>query len=84
VAVVALEKLLDGYSGIAHPKWRAWRRKEGLDDLPTEFADVLEHVMSFADPVLTGEARGSTWQPTARVWLNQLASKAHRVAEPGP
>ncbi|MEO7124142.1 MAG: nucleotidyl transferase AbiEii/AbiGii toxin family protein, partial [Lacisediminihabitans sp.] len=38
----------------AQPKWRAWRaRVHREDDLPLEFAETLEAVASFVDPVLT-------------------------------
>ena len=41
-----------GYGEVAQPKWAAWRRKEGVDDISEELLDdqvalVAEHL----DPV---------------------------------
>jgi hypothetical protein len=44
-----LREILDGYPAIAQPRWAAWRRGQGLDDrLPSQSADVLDHVIIFA------------------------------------
>ncbi|HZM81527.1 MAG TPA: hypothetical protein VFC19_37865 [Candidatus Limnocylindrales bacterium] len=37
---------------------------------PTDFAAIVSAVAAFADPVLTGQARGAVWQPAGRAWLN--------------
>jgi hypothetical protein len=51
--------------------WLTWHRKQQLPDtVPTDFAKILGAVASFADPVLSGQANGSTWQPGVRAWLN--------------
>jgi hypothetical protein len=64
-----LVEVLDGYAALAQARWAAWRRKQLLDDrLPASFADVLDAVTSFADPVLTGTAAGRHWDPTTRMW----------------
>jgi hypothetical protein len=52
----------------AQPKWRAWRTRVGrVADVPEAFAEVLDAVATFADPLLNGTATGN-WNPTTRVW----------------
>lgn len=47
-----------------------WRRKQGVDGAayPDDFAMVVAQVIEFADPLLTGSARGRTWNPHTRTW----------------
>lgn len=69
VALAALEDVLDGYAAKAQSRWAAWRRKQRLDDrLPSSFHDVLDAVVSFADPALTDGVAELLWDSTARVW----------------
>jgi hypothetical protein len=59
--LLPLREILDGYPAIAQPRWAAWRRGQRLDDRPpSQFTDVLDHVIIFADPVLTGTAGDAT------------------------
>ncbi|MGI5950903.1 MAG: nucleotidyl transferase AbiEii/AbiGii toxin family protein [Brooklawnia sp.] len=52
----------------AQQKYRAWRnRSHREDELPEVFADVLAAVAGFADPVLSGSAKGQ-WNPASRTW----------------
>lgn len=52
----------------AQQKWRAWRARSHREtELPTTFAEVLEAVAAFADPVLSGAASGR-WTPSTRSW----------------
>ncbi|MBF4766848.1 nucleotidyl transferase AbiEii/AbiGii toxin family protein [Nocardioides agariphilus] len=64
----ALERALVGYAELAQTKWAQWRRKLKLDQLPAEFADVLTGCIELVDPVLRGEVRDKTWDPSARSW----------------
>lgn len=69
VALAALEDVLDGYAAKAQSRWAAWRRRQRLDDrLPSSFRDVLDAVVSFADPALTDGVAELLWDSTARVW----------------
>jgi hypothetical protein len=68
VELMTLDEVLDGYADLAQGKWAAWRRKQRMDHLPTMFADVLDDVVSFADPVLRGQVAGRTWGPVDRRW----------------
>ena len=67
--IVPLVAVLDGYAALAQQRWSAWRRKQLLEDrLPAAFADILNGVIAFADPVLTGAATGRNWDPAQQAW----------------
>ncbi|UOX99989.1 nucleotidyl transferase AbiEii/AbiGii toxin family protein [Blastococcus sp. PRF04-17] len=68
VQLQPLKDVLEGYELIAQTKYAAWRRKHSRDELPEQFADLLDAVIAFADPVLTDGATGGTWQPARRGW----------------
>jgi len=69
LALAPLAETLAGYDAIGQQRWSAWRRRQLLDDrLPTQFAEVISAVIHFADPAITGKARGRTWQPTNANW----------------
>lgn len=52
----------------AQPRWVAWRNRANWDhDLPPLFADVLNSVACFADPVLE-KASSSRWNPRTGSW----------------
>lgn len=71
-----LASILTGYAELAQPRWAAWRRKQQLEQrLPTQFADVLDAVIAFADPALAGRVTGLTWHPDTARWA-QLALPA--------
>ena len=69
-----LREVLAGYPAIAQPKWTAWRRKQKLDGIPADFADLLEDFFGFADPALAGDVTDMTWDPSTAVW--QSATQA--------
>lgn len=49
--------------------WSRWLARTGLaDDLPARFADALDEVMAFADPVLEGRVRDANWDPAEGTW----------------
>lgn len=65
-----LAETLDGMGDVAQSRWSAWRRKQRLaDTTPERFQDLIDEVVAFADPVLSGAVRGREWQPAARGWL---------------
>lgn len=69
VTLAPLAQTLDGWADTAQPRWATWRRKQGQSDtVPAEFSETLTAVITFADPVLTGQAPGATWNPVHRVW----------------
>ena len=69
VTLESLTGALAGYAEFAQGRWANWVRKQRLDDrLPTELADVLAEIRHFADPVLSDEVDGRTWDPAERTW----------------
>lgn len=68
VQLARLADVLDGYAALAQGKWGAWRRKQQMLDQPEQFNDLLQAVIAFADPALTVQVRGLTWNPTSRQW----------------
>ena len=68
VQLARLADVLDGYAALAQGKWGAWRRKQQMLDQPEQFNDLIQAVIAFADPALTGQVRGLTWNPTSRQW----------------
>jgi hypothetical protein len=72
VALGSLADALDGYAEFGQRNWVAWCGKFQLTDvLPAAFADTLDALCAFADPVLTDALVGAaTWEPTSRMWLD--------------
>lgn len=69
VELVPLAVALDGFAAAAQPRWRAWRRKQRLDDrLPERFDLVLVAVADFADPAVQGAVGDRTWGAEFREW----------------
>ncbi len=68
VRLSLLDEALAGYAGIAQAKWRLWVRKQQLTDrLPEDFAIVLQDVINFAGPAVSGAARRQMWVHAQRV-----------------
>lgn len=67
--LLPLAEVLDGFGSLAQSRWGQWRRRSNSDHLPEQFEPILQAVIAFADPVLTGEADGPTWVPEAEKWL---------------
>jgi hypothetical protein len=68
-AVLApLTEVLDGYAELAQPRWTAWRRRGGSDQLPEQFGTVLDTVVKFAEPPLLGQVNSMTWTPGTGTW----------------
>ena len=53
VTIRPLAQILDGYADLAQAQWSGWRRRQALDTTPEAFAELLDQVVSFADPILT-------------------------------
>jgi predicted nucleotidyltransferase component of viral defense system len=69
VRLSTLSTVLDGYGDIGQQKWLAWRRRQQLEDrVPEAFAAVVAAFVSFAEPVVNGDALGRTWHPGSRSW----------------
>ena len=68
---VQLDPLLPRLVGMplrGQAKWFAWRRRTGRErELPELFAEVLESLAMFADPVLAG-AKAAKWNPGVHRW----------------
>ncbi len=55
--------MLDGYGSISQPKWAAWRRKEGFEDICHESLDAqVAAAAAVLDPAF---ARGHATAPKA-------------------
>lgn len=63
-----LADVLDGFADIGQARWVQWRRRSNSDHLPEQFAPVLQVVIDFADPVLTGNVAGRAWNPDTGAW----------------
>ena len=64
-----LRDVLEGYAAIAQPKWAPWRRRQNMEHLPAQFAELLEDFIEFAAPGLESIVATSTWDPTSRRWV---------------
>ena len=52
VNIRPLADTLAGYADLAQSRWSAWRSRQALDTTPERFADLLNQVISFTDPLL--------------------------------
>ncbi len=52
------------------PSYTAWLRRQGSAAIgyPTSFADAVAVITAFADPLISGEARGKDWDPENARW----------------
>jgi hypothetical protein len=66
--LLPLDEVLDGYDTAGQAKWTAWRQKNAYDWLPEQFGELLTAVIDFADPAVTGQAGGQSWNPQAAQW----------------
>jgi len=54
---------------LAQRKWEVWRRKQRLESLtPRSFGALLSTCLTFADPILQGDASDRIWNPTKEAW----------------
>ncbi|MXV86124.1 MAG: nucleotidyl transferase AbiEii/AbiGii toxin family protein [Acidimicrobiales bacterium] len=52
VSIRPLANVLDGYADLAQSRWSAWRNRQALHATPEQFADLLDQIITFADPLL--------------------------------
>jgi predicted nucleotidyltransferase component of viral defense system len=65
-----LQTALKGYAEIAEMRWRAWLRKQRLENtIPTNFSIVLEQLVSFVDPLIAGGDAQGIWNPVQGKWI---------------
>jgi len=63
---------LAGMPPLAQSKWAIWRRRQSYENtLPESFADVMDGVAAFVDPVIARREINSSWDPDASQWLPQ-------------
>jgi hypothetical protein len=49
--------------------WRAFLASTGLaDGLPASYSTTISAIITFAQPVLDGDVKDRTWEPTSRHW----------------
>lgn len=63
-----LAEVLDGYAELAQARYALWRRKQRLAHLPEDFGVLLQDVINFGDPAISGSAREQAWEPAWRCW----------------
>jgi hypothetical protein len=64
VALQPLREVLKGYATLAQQRWARWLERQGLEDrISPVFTEVLEQVVTFAVPALTGQTKGAIWTP---------------------
>ena len=52
--------------------WLAYLTRSGLADLVSaDYADAINEVASFIDPLLSGAVRSGTWDPVTKSWSRQ-------------
>jgi hypothetical protein len=73
VELSPLASVLRGYAEIGQARWTAWLRKQRIEQtVPAEFSVVLDHIVTFADPIISGQLRGNgTWDPKQRLWQEE-------------
>ena len=64
----SLAEVLNDYADLGQARWVAWRRRSNSDHLPESFADVLNGVIGFADPVIVGNGEVVRWDPEGSSW----------------
>ncbi|MDR0593331.1 MAG: hypothetical protein LBG60_08805 [Bifidobacteriaceae bacterium] len=68
VALAPLLPTLEHMTDRSQPKWAVWRARTGRTSLPERLADVVRALSGFTDPVITGQAKNKTWNPTVNEW----------------
>jgi hypothetical protein len=68
---VALRSHLADLPAQAQSRWAIWRRKQALaDQLPTSFAQVLDEIADFVDPILDWSLdEDEVWNHQRRSWI---------------
>ena len=75
--LLPLEEILMGFPLLAQPKWTAWRRRQRLEhQLPENFSGILTAVSLFADPAITDQTEGKSWQSETLAWRGPSLTQA--------
>jgi hypothetical protein len=78
--LMPLSTALQGIAELSQVRWRAWVRKQKLDDrLPTDLGLVVAAVGAFADPAITGAAKSMIWSHLALEWQIEERSEEGRL-----
>ncbi|WP_343066636.1 nucleotidyl transferase AbiEii/AbiGii toxin family protein [Kribbella qitaiheensis] len=68
VSLAPLAVTLGGIVAFGETRWRAWARKQKLDDRLPDFGTVIAAVSAFADPAITGRVKAMVWNHLALEW----------------
>ncbi len=69
VELQPLRGLLLDFATSSQLKWAAWRRRLQLEDQVQEsFADLMEDIFQFVDPLLTAMDLDANWNPISAAW----------------
>ena len=69
VVLEPLNPALDSMPLVAQSKWATWRRQQAhKDSIPEPFADALDRIAAFIDPVVGTGPHERKWDPTAAQW----------------
>jgi hypothetical protein len=70
VELMPLSIALNGFADLAQNQWKLWLRRQIFGNLPQRFDEVLESVVSFADPILANEVGHLVWEPESGAWIS--------------
>jgi hypothetical protein len=67
---ITLRPLSTTISDLPQHSYTAWLRRQGptASGYPTSFTDTVAVITAFADPLISGEARGKEWDPENARW----------------
>lgn len=69
VTLASMRVMLADYPPIAQQRWQAWLKKQRIESTVSgEFSDVLDVVVSFADPAIASELTAFDWDPVKQRW----------------
>jgi hypothetical protein len=69
--LVPLSEALDTLPSDRQRAWRAFLTRAGLPGMPESFAEAVEGVRAFVDPVLRNDSGIVRWNPATREWEGQ-------------
>ncbi len=68
-----LAETLTGFGDHVQARWALWLGRQSLgDQLPGGFDTVVDHIATFADPVISEEAINKSWSPSLG-WVSQVS-----------
>jgi hypothetical protein len=72
VELIALRPVLEGFAELGQTRYIRWRDRLTLGDrLPDSFAEVLEALFAYVDPLVFEDelSESATWSPVLRSWI---------------